>query len=183
MNKKIFKAWLPLGITITALCGLLYITVQQNYRLSANDPQIQIAEDIAMQLTQGQNPQYFMPQSKPELRKSLAAFLLIFNDKGRLLGSSITLDGKDPIVPQQIFANIKQKGEVRFTWQPKSGIRNAVVANYYKGQNTSGYVLVGKSLKEIEARIDSLGIMVFLGWLITLFASFTPALIAQKFKL
>lgn len=44
---RIFLAWLPLAVAITGICLLVYATVQQNYRQSLNDPQIQMAESIA----------------------------------------------------------------------------------------------------------------------------------------
>ena len=45
--------WLPLGLVTLILCGLVNLAVQQNYRMSANDPQIQIAEDVADAVSQG----------------------------------------------------------------------------------------------------------------------------------
>jgi hypothetical protein len=40
----------------TALCALIYVTVHQSYRQTANDPQIQLAEDGAQQLAHGVAP-------------------------------------------------------------------------------------------------------------------------------
>ena len=58
MTKKVlcqtFIAWLPFAIIIVIFSGLVYAIVQQNYRQSANDPQIQIAEDLATAISQGQ---------------------------------------------------------------------------------------------------------------------------------
>ena len=45
---RVFLKWLPLGVAVTLVCALIYATVQQNYRQSANDPQIQMAEDAAL---------------------------------------------------------------------------------------------------------------------------------------
>ncbi len=45
--RKVLKQWLPLAIAITLLCGLVHVAVQQEVRLSANDPQIGMAEDLA----------------------------------------------------------------------------------------------------------------------------------------
>jgi len=45
--RKVLKQWLPLAIVIKLLCGLVYVAVQQEVRLSANDPQIGMAEDLA----------------------------------------------------------------------------------------------------------------------------------------
>jgi hypothetical protein len=49
----ILRHWLPLAALTTALCGLVYLAVQQALRQAANDPQIQMAEDAAYILSQG----------------------------------------------------------------------------------------------------------------------------------
>ena len=50
---KIFLKWLPLACLATFLAGLGYVAVQQSYRQSANDPQIQMSEDISAALASG----------------------------------------------------------------------------------------------------------------------------------
>ena len=44
---RVLVSWLPLAVASTGMCLLVYATVQQNYRQSLNDPQIQMAEDAA----------------------------------------------------------------------------------------------------------------------------------------
>jgi hypothetical protein len=104
---------------------------------------------------------------------------MLFDDKGKLIASSAMLDGKTPILPSGVLASAKQKGEVRFTWQPKSNVRSAVVIDYYKGLN-SGYVLVGRSIKEVENRIDNLQLIVLLGWALTLAVSLGAAVLLER---
>lgn len=48
--RNILKPWLPLAVTIIAVFGGICLTVQQSYRMGANDPQIQMAEDAARAL-------------------------------------------------------------------------------------------------------------------------------------
>ena len=43
--KSILVVWLAIAAATTVVCGLVYLSVQQVMRQSANDPQIQIAED------------------------------------------------------------------------------------------------------------------------------------------
>ena len=186
MNKNLFsalKTWIPLAIVTTVLSGLIYVTVQQNYRMSANDPQIQISEDITNQVANGQNPQAFIPRTKVDISKSLASFIMIFDKNGKLTGSSAILDGKDPIVPSGVFNSTKMAAEKRFTWQPKTGVRQAVVIDYYNSQNSSGFVLIGRSLREVEVRIDNLTKMFFAAWVFALASSFAAVLFLQKAKL
>ncbi|MBN9387249.1 MAG: hypothetical protein J0I20_04285 [Chloroflexi bacterium] len=49
-------SWLALVITVSFLSGLVYIIEQQNLRQAANDPQIQMAEDVASSLASGKSP-------------------------------------------------------------------------------------------------------------------------------
>ena len=51
--KNIIRHWLPLAVLTFAFCGLVYLAVQQDLRIGANDPQIQMAEDIASAITGG----------------------------------------------------------------------------------------------------------------------------------
>jgi hypothetical protein len=62
------------------------------------------------------------------------------------------LDGKIPIVPLGVLENSKGKDYNFVTWQPKSGVRIASVSVSAKNY----YVLSGRSLKEVEKRIDLL---------------------------
>jgi hypothetical protein len=187
LNRKtgltILKTWLPLAITITCLSGLIYLSVQQNLRMSANDPQIQIAQDIANQLVKGQDPRAFVPSTTTELSKSLATYIILFDKDGKLVGSSVTLDGKTPVVPQGVFAQTQKSsnGETRFTWQPQVGVRSAVVVDYYKGP-VPGFVLIGRSIKEVEIRETQQEYIVFLGWATTMLVSLLTVFALSKLK-
>lgn len=184
-NIKLFKtsfaAWIPLAVAITILCGLIYVAVQQSLRQSANDPQIQLVEDIASQLAAGQNPLYFVPPGKIDVSKSLATYILVFDGNGKLIDSSVTVNGKSPSFPQGVFPQTKAKGETRFTWQPVAGIRSAIVMDYYRGSHP-GFVAVGRSIKEIEIRENSELQIIVLGWVVAMLASYASLFFVQKFK-
>ena len=178
---SVFRTWIPLAIVTTGLCGIVYLTIQQDLRIGGNDPQIQIAEDVTTQIETGQNPLAFIPPIKVEISNSLANYIIIFDDKGKMLGSSAVLDSKAPVIPQGVFTDTKKLGETRFTWQPRVGVRSAVVVNYFKGP-TNGYVLVGRSLREIEKRESSLELIVFLAWIIILGSSLAATISLSKLK-
>jgi hypothetical protein len=177
--RKILKFFLPLLVIITCLSFLIYGSIQQVLRQGANDPQIQIAEDIAYQASRGDNPLFYLPPGKVDIARSLATFVLIYDSNAKLLSSTAILDNKNPVVPQGVFENVKNKGETRFTWQPKEGVRNAVVAVYYKGEKP-GYILVGRSLREVEQRVERLTFMVFAGWLFTTIALFLSVYLLSR---
>jgi hypothetical protein len=86
---QIFKRWLPLAIATAGLCALVYLTVQQSLRMGANDPQIQMAEDAASNLTGDASVESVVPSEKVDLANSLAPFLVIFDNSGNVLASCL----------------------------------------------------------------------------------------------
>ena len=163
-NKQILtdtlKSWLPLAAVIVVFSGLIYGSVQQSYRQSANDPQIQIARDVADLIAQGTQAESIAPPpdfadpsvKKIDLKKSLGTFIMIYDDSEKLLGSYAILDGKNPEFPKSVLENVKKNGEKRVTWQPQPGVRMATVVTRYTGKQ-SGFVVVGRSLNEVESRV------------------------------
>lgn len=167
---KTFLYWLPFAGIATILSGLIYVAVQQDYRINANDPQIQIAEDASAQLSQGAPTQSLVPQSPVDIATSLDPYITIFDEKGNIVATSASLNGTKPSIPSGVFDYVSKHGEERFTWQPKPGVRQAVVVRHYSGTNP-GFVLVGRSLREVEIRIDNLTAMTGAAYLASLLAS------------
>jgi len=159
---------------VTGLSGLLYAAVQQDLRQSANDPQIQMAEDTAAKLADGQQVQNVVPSEKVDIANSLAPYVIVFDATGKPIASSVQLNGQTPTIPSGVFDYVRQNGEDRITWQPQSGVRSAIVVTQFKGPN-SGFVLAGRSLREVEIREDDIMHLILLGWiailLVTLFAT------------
>src|SRR4051812_15743237 len=120
---QIFLNWLVFIIAITFLSGLTYLLSQQNLRQSANDPQIQMAEDAATALAGGKNIQAVLPAGTVNMASSLAPYLIIYDESGKPVGSSVQLDGATPEVPAGVFSDMAQQVQKRFTWQPESGVR------------------------------------------------------------
>lgn len=168
----ILKYWVPLAIATTLICGLVYFAVQQDMRTGANDPQIQIAEDSAAALSNGSMVQTVVPLRKVDMARSLAPYIIVFDQAGQLVASSVTLRGQDPKLPAGVFNYVKNHKDVRFTWQPSAGVRSAVVVMKFGGSNP-GVVLVGRSLREVENREARLTMQVAAVWLVTIFITFT----------
>jgi hypothetical protein len=165
---SILKQWLPLAIVTAGICGLVYLAVQQSLRTSANDPQIQMAEDAANALNDGTTAETLVPAQKVEISASLAPFLMVFDETGKVIASSATLHGADPALPAGVLEYVKQHGEDRVTWQPEDGVRMAAVI--VKSKN--GFVLAGRSLLEIEKRENQAATMSFVAipilWVLSL---------------
>lgn len=164
------KYWLPLAAVITLFCGLLYATVQQSYRMGANDPQIQMAEDTARALESGQSASSLVPSGKIDIAQSLAPYLIIYDANGQPVVSDALLHNQIPTIPSGIFDSTRKNGEDRVSWQPEPGVRSAIVivpVNNGRG----GFVLAGRSLREVEIRESALTTQVEIGWLVTILAS------------
>ena len=150
------KAWAPLAAVIVIFTFAIYGTVQQNYRQNANDPQIQIAEEVVKALTQGAPVGSNVPEKcTTDISKSLSPFVQIYDSNNKLVGSTIILDGNDPVFPSSVLDKAKNNDkQIRITWQPKKGVRLAAVVQRYKNDKdgSSGVVIAGKSIREIEAR-------------------------------
>ena len=164
MVKIIVRYWLILAVIVTGLSWLIYGVVQKDIRQGADDPQIQLAEDGAARLAGGQSIQEVVPIEKVDIAKSLAPYIIVFDSSGKPVASSALLDGQVPTIPAGVFDAVRQNGEDRISWQPRYGVRSAVVVTQFKGAN-SGFVLAGRSLREVEKREDSMQQIVFVGWI------------------
>ena len=177
---QISKRWLPLAIATAGLCGLVYGSVQQSLRMGANDPQIQMAEDAAIALNAGASMDSLVPTTRVELSTSLAPFIMVFDDSGNVLASTATLHGKVPVYPSGVLDYTRQHGEDRVTWQPENGVRMATVVVRYD----QGFVLAGRSLREVEIRENNMegisGVALLFIWAATLFVIILEELVGRK---
>ena len=176
--RNIFKQWLPLAVLTTAVCGLVYLAVQQALRQGANDPQIQLAEDAAAALAGGAAPAAAVPAGRVDVSRSLAAFVMVFDDKCQVLASSGDLHGEPPALPPGVLDYVKQQGEDRVTWQPEPGVRIASVVVGYGGP-ALGYVLAGRSLREVEARESQTQLYAGAVWLAALAATLAAVALGE----
>ena len=143
---------------------LIYATVQQTYRSAANDPQKQLARDIANNIRYTRTYRY-NADSVVDPRHSLGTFMQFYNAKGQLLFSGGTIHGSAPQIPKGVLDNAKQYRENAVTWQPTADVRLATVAEYTMAPDTA-YVVVARSLQEVEIRESNLVTMIILSWMI-----------------
>lgn len=140
--------------------------VQQNYRQSADDPQIQLAEDAAAALTSGRSPQDVIGSTQIDMRDSLAPFVMVISSSGQTLSTSGRLSGITIQPPPGTLYN-----DHRFTWQPRSDTRLAAVVEQYHG----GYVVAARNLREVENReldLRTMGLVTLLGIAVVAGAAF-----------
>ena len=180
------RVWIPLAIAITLMCVLLYAAIQQNYRQSLNDPQIQIAEDVAQLVRYGSPASSLVPKQKVDIARSLSPWFAIYDATGTPVASSGVLNGSMPKPPVGIFDDLRsgkvrdagvkassneedvtQTGENRLSWQPQSDVRQAIVVV----QAGDGFVVAGRNMREVERRIWDMESMIAIGWIAMLAAT------------
>lgn len=175
--------WAVLFIAITVAAGIVYAAEQQGLRLAADEPQVQIVSDAAYALENGQPIDRIVSQLPIDLARSLSPFVIIYDAEKRVVSSTGTLNGNVPSLPAGVLDRASKHGEDRVTWTPAPSVRIAAVVMPFAGPNP-GFILVGRSLREVEYRIGQIGRLVFLSWLAasvaTLVAVIISALLAAR---
>jgi hypothetical protein len=172
---SIFKQWLPLGIVITALSLCVFIATQQVLRFLANDPQVSLSESF---VTFGDREFSLALQSANtiEISQSLLPFVMLFDESEKLTTSTALLDGQYVSIPKGVLDYAKVHGQDRVTWQPKTGVRIALVVTHGK----YGFAAVGRSLSEVERFTDILLKDVAIGWAMTMLVSFAAVYVLSE---
>jgi hypothetical protein len=164
-----FAQWMPWAIALTLVFLAIYGVNQQALRQSANDPQIQMAEDTAAAIGAAEPVSFFNSPTKIDISKSLAPYLVIYDANGAIAASTGMLNGAPLMVPKGVLQSALAGGEDRVTWQPQPGVRSAIVVVPIKGI-VNGFVVAGRSLRETENREDQIGAITFAAWFISLIA-------------
>lgn len=175
--RRAVALWLPAAVGATLVAGLTYVSVQQSYRQSANDPQLQLAEDAAARLSSGATAAAVVGDAQVDLATSLAPFVVVYGADGQVLAASGSLDGRAPTPPEGVLQAARDGGSNMLTWEPRDGVRQAIEVVPWSSSSGSGTVLAGRSLREVERRVDDLTLMVGLGWVVTLLGIAIAALL------
>jgi hypothetical protein len=162
-------------VLITIIFGTIYVIEQQSLRISANSPQIQIAEDAAVALNNGTNPVSFA-NNRIDIGQSLSPFIIIYNKSGNVVSGDGYLNNKIPKPPLGVLKQSKNKDYNFVTWQPQGNVRVASVSvsarNYY--------VLSGRSLKEVEKQEQSQLQFAEFAWAVSVVVLIIEVLIDKK---
>jgi hypothetical protein len=163
----IFNALILAGIA-SGVALALYAIPQHVLRSGLDSPQIQMAEDLSARLEQGVAPAEAVGTgSQVDMARSLAPFVIVYDEQGHPVSSQGELNGAVPTPPSGVFENVRHRGEERLTWQPvrgSGGIRIATVIRRVDGAHP-GFVLAGRNMREVEARIGDVQTMAGLTWL------------------
>lgn len=157
--------WLCAALIITALYATIAGVVQTVLRSGANDPQLQVAEDAAARLGQSKATASASGEGV-DIAASLAPFLIVYDRQGRVLSSSGQLNGQTPTLPNGVLTSMSVGSEKKLTWQPQTGVRVATVVV----ATEQGYIVGGRSLREVEGRIGALQHLILAAWTLSLSA-------------
>lgn len=169
MLARLAALWLPLAVASSVMAVVLYAAVQQDLRLGADDPQIQLAHDAAAALDSGSPVEQVLPPASVDPERSLAPFVVVYDRHPSRLAGTLS-PSWDP--PSGVFQKALDSGENRRTWQPSPGVRIAAVIVPFRG----GYVLSGRSLSEVERREAQILQLVLGGWFATMLAGAAAAM-------
>ena len=166
-----FRRFVPLGFALSSVFFFGYLIEQQHLRLEANDQLVQIANDITLALAQGAPYSTFTSPRPVDMSRSLSPYAIIFDGEQKMQTGSGVLDGVVPRPPKGVFEYVKLHREERVTWEPRRGVRVALVGVYHDGVN-SGFVFAGRSLSEVERKIDELTKLTAFVWATSLLSTF-----------
>ena len=135
---RVFVAWMPLAIAIIGLSMLVYVAVQQEYRQSLNDPQIQMAEDAASALDYGADAGVVIPPpAEPiDMSMSLAPWIALLKSDGTIYMATST-SGVQYVVSTAIGARRSSDADATSTIYfsiPRGVLQSAALG---VGKNTS----------------------------------------------
>jgi hypothetical protein len=152
-------------LALTVLGAVAAVAMQQMLRRGANQPQEQMVELYSSKLAGGAAPQDVIPAGRIDLANSLEPFLTFYDEHGQPLRSNGFLDSASPIPPPGVFDYMRANGSDTLTWQPRPGVRIAMVGRRVDGP-TPGFLLVGRSMRVVEEYEDTLRRMVLAGWVL-----------------
>ncbi len=114
----IFLHWLPLAFVTTVLCGVVYATVQNTIRQAANDPQIEIAHNIAMELAKGAPTDGLSSARKADMATTLSPFIMVFDENKKVVVNNSTISGKTPELPAGVLEEAKKMASIVLPGNP-----------------------------------------------------------------
>ena len=98
LTSKIIHS-LTAAATVSIIMATVYVVVQQNYRTSANDPQIQMAQYLKERLEQGKSIEHLLPPDSIDLKKSLQVYTTFFDGSGKPVSTTAYLNNTIPSFP------------------------------------------------------------------------------------
>ncbi len=182
-GKRYVFRYLPLVWVVSVVIGFGYLMLQQTIRLSANQPQLQLATDLSAALSNGEDVSALVPSRSIDIKLSLTPFVVIYNENGQPVVTSVVGFDKLPALPKGVFDYTRNHTDDRITWQPQPDIRVAAVVQHYKTKDgKAGFVLMGRNLREVES-LEALTLkLAATAWAVTIIGMFGLIALTEKPK-
>jgi hypothetical protein len=161
MNRNRFVTFCAVAgaVLATVLVGTVYGTAQQIERQGADDAGWRLATQVASELADGRSDTVdALP--RVDLEKSLAPFVVVFDETDAAQSGNGYLSGELVRVPDGVLDAARTEGHNHVSWQPSGGLRFATVAV----RSGDSVVLAGQSLAPSESRTADLGILLLAAW-------------------
>lgn len=162
MKKLILLA--SASATLLVIFGTICIIGLQIQRSDANWPQVQLATDAAISLSDGRFADEAL-KAKVDVANSLSPFINIYDLSGKIVGGNGYLDNDIATPPKGVLAAADNKNYSSVTWQPRAGVRLAMVTI----RVDNFYVVSGRSLVEVEKNMARTFLLSFVGGAVSLF--------------
>jgi len=164
--------------TLGALGG--YVVAQQVGRRAADDvPQAVVTEQVTALSQRG--PSTRIPDSGPQALSSRSGpFVIVYDASHHVIATTALLDDATPGLPVGTLDEALARGRAAVTWQPRAGVREAVVAQPWVGPAGSGVVVAGVGLGTTEDRARSVLLIVMAGWAAAILALTGVLLVARR---
>jgi len=171
-REHIARIWLAIASVSTILMLTAYTLVQQLGRLSADDLPLYLAQTAVAQLDNGAAPNDVVPTTASDVKSDTIPFVIVTDSSENILASSAKLNGAKPLPPIGTFQYTTVHGTDHFTWQPTTSARLATRILPYKTSTTSGFVVAGHSLKQVEDRQANFNLITLAAWAVSLIVVF-----------
>jgi hypothetical protein len=179
--------FVPLAVGLTLVMAVASINEQQILRLGANEPQEWMADDVVAQIESGATPANVATGIPVALESGSGPFIIVFDANGTPVAGTGFLGGVLPTIPRGVFDAARNGDDSHFvTWQPESGVREAIVVEPFQATGKSsvtGFVVAGRSLAYTEYQENLLYERTFLGWFGTMLGTLIIATLAVTFLL
>jgi len=169
----ILRTWLALSLCWTLAAGAIVLVQHQVLRQQADEPQAQLAEDAARRLDAGDARVPAIAGDDVAIENSLAPWLVVYDQAGAPRAGNGHLHGALPKLPDGVLAFARQHGGHRLSWQPEPGVRQALVVVPTK----AGFVVAGRSLREVEADKQQVLHLMLVAWALGLAGLLLPVLL------
>lgn len=163
----------------TFLGGICAVTMQQVLRRGANEPQYDMVRQFSSELASGTKPKEAIPPGYVDAATSLEPFTIFYDEQDVPQAGTGYLDQSKPTPPAGVFDYARQHGMNVLTWQPRRDVRIAVVMKHVSGNNP-GFLLAGRSLRNVEQGESLLWWMTLVGWIFLMIATALGVFIGER---